>query len=90
MQPGHLGLDEHVFYVYRAIHQFVQAAVTVVFRREIQPRGGVGLRVCVYYEHFFLKCRQRCRQVDCSGGFSHPALLVGYRDYFSHIVQKYE
>ena len=44
----------------------------------------IGLRVAVHEEYFFLERGKRGGKVDRSGRFSHPTLLVGDCDDFSH------
>ena len=54
VQAVHFRLDKGILHGNRPFHQLVQAAVTVVIRREIQAGRGIGLRISVYDKYLLL------------------------------------
>ena len=90
MQAVHFRLDKGILHGNRPFHQLVQAAVTVVIRREIQAGCGIGLRISVYDKYLLLQGGERRGQINGRGGLAYPTLLIGNSYYFTHSMQKYE
>src|SRR5687767_9317074 len=60
--------------------QHLVQALSVGRNVDSNAARGVSLWIAVNQENLSVPGRQRCRQVDCSRGFAHPALLIRDRD----------
>ena len=60
MKSLHFRAYQHVLYVPLSNEHFVEGALLVVVRREVQSRSGVGLRVGIYYQDLLLEDSQGC------------------------------
>ena len=62
----------------------VEGTLLVALGREVQPGGGIGLRISVDDQHLLLEHREGSGEIDGRRGLSHSALLVRDGDDFSH------
>ena len=90
VQVGYLRLDECVFRGDFALHHLINRTFLVAVGREVQAAGCVCLRIGVDYQHLMVKHGQRGREIDGGGGLPHSSLLIRYRYYFSHNLQRYD
>lgn len=84
MEILEFGLDKGVFSRNPADYHFVERTAVFVIRREVEPRGRVGLGVGVNHENLLLEYGEGCGEVDCCRCFSDTAFLIGYCYYLSH------
>ena len=85
MQVRDFGLDKCIPYADFSDHDFIEGPLLVVIRGKVESGCGIGLRVRIDDQHFLLKYRQRCSEVDCGRCLADSALLICYCYYFSHI-----
>ncbi len=65
--------------------QLIGGALDIVLV-DTTAHGGIALRIQIDHQHLAPGGCHGGGQVHTSGGFTHPTLLVGYGDDFSHTI----
>src|SRR5581483_5588751 len=68
------------------LHDEIVGAASIRIFGKAQSAGGVGLRITIDQQAIDFRRSKGRGQVDSGRSFPHAALLVGYRDYASHLV----